>query len=448
MGATVAVAQPIDPYGDAPTDKPSATPVKPSVPVPVPVPVRPTRPAPIDPYAPAPAPTPAPTPAPVAVDPDVEIDEAVAVGLLVRARALDGEGAVAEAKQLVVEAMARRTSGPTYDEGTLLLAALNRKLGIVDAPTSALDPIAPPPDVVPALDEVDEPPPPRRHDGSGARALTGYGILAGAALGAAVSGVDDAGPTLGLALAGAAAGGLVGRWAARRGDLDPADAHVIGSGIVWGGLAGGFLADVVSGLHDSDAGDIAVGAGLGAAGGALLAAGWRRPELTVGDAALIDSTALWGTAAGLGFGLAIAPAEGEAYSLNATLGALGGYLVGHVAARNREVSAGRLAKVNAIAALGALAPFLFYAAIADDSVDDDEQAAGWLSLAGLGAGIYFGFRWTHEPALDGGVDDAPAAMVRRSSAGGWSVGGPVLAPIHTPAAGTTGAAVTLLGGAW
>ncbi len=399
---------------------------------------------PLDPYA--------PPPDPAAVDPaaaaDVELDESVAVALLDRARVLKSEGAYADAKQLVIEAMQRRPSGPTHDAATRLLEALNRQLGIGERPVPVPDPIAPPADVrPPVLDELDPPPPPPARSTSGATALAIYGATAGAALALGLYGVDDAGPAIGLAAAGAVTGGLLGRYAAHRKGYDRAAAHAIGSGVVWGAIAGGLFADVVSGLEATTASDVAVGVGLGAVGGGLVASLLRTPELTVGDAALIDSVAGWGTTAAIALAFAIAPAETEAYTLNGTLGAAGGYVIGHVAARGREVSAGRLAKVNGIAAVGAAAPWLLYALVADDGVDDDEQAFGWLSMAGLGAGIYFGFRWTTEPASPSTVDDAPAAVVRRSSTGAWTMGGPALAPIRTEA-GDRGLAVTVLGGAW
>lgn len=370
IGAAAAAAQPIDPYGPGPTPTGPA----PAVPVPVPSPV-------------------APPAAPVA--PDVEIDEAVAQGLLARARELRAEQAYADAKALVLEAIARRPDGPTHAAARLLLDELNALLGVVTAPPPRPpDPIAPPVDVrPPVLDELDEPPP--------------------------LAPIHD-----------------------------PASkARLITSGAVWGGIAGGMFADVVSGLEDTTGADVAVGVGLGAVGGGVAAAILRDRALTRGDAALIDSVSLWGTEAALAFAFALAPPETEAYTLNGTLGAIGGYLIGHVAARSREISAGRLVKVDAIATAGALAPWLLYAMVKDDNVDDDEQAFGWLSMAGLGAGIYFGFRWTSDPPARGAIDDAPPAVVRRSSTGSWSVGGPALAPIGRPGE-KAGVAVTVLGGRW
>lgn len=374
LGAAAAAAQPIDPYADPPQPAPQ--------PVPQPQPV------PLPPIAPSRLPV-------VALPGDVDLDEAVAGGLLARARVLAAEGAFADARQLVLEAIARRPDGPVHAEATALLAELNGKLGIVDAPPPPPPPPVEPPTEVrprPVLDLYDEPPP------------------------------ADAPPA-----------------AAR--------SRFIASGVVWGAVAGGLFADVVSGLDDTETSDVAVGAALGALGGGIAGAALRRGDLTAGDAALIDSVALWGTEAATALAFAIAPPETEAYTLNATLGAVGGYLIGHIAARGQEVSASRLWKVDAIATAGAAAPWLLYALVNDSTVDDDEQAFGWLSMAGLGAGIYFGFRWTSD-GPDRHTDDAPAALVRRSSRGGWSMGGPALAPVRPSAAGERGVAVTVLGGAW
>ncbi len=340
---------------------------------------------PVDPYG---EPVPTPT-APGAADPEIEL--AVAQALVARARVLTGEGAHADAKQLVVEALVRRPGDP---EATALLAELNRKLGIVDPPVAAPADLRPPESPRPIADEpLPEPPP----TGEGRR--------------------PDA----------------VVRYAA---------------GVGGGAVAGGLFADVVSGLDDTSSGDILGGVLIGAVvGGGAAYLLERDTHLTVGDHALIGSLATWGLVGGLTFGLAIDPPEGEAYSLNGVVGIVGGYVVGHVAARQSDVSTRRMLRVNAAALIGAAAPWLLYAAASDPDSNDDEQAFGFLSTVGLLGGAYLGFRWTRGMAPGSEVDRArghgPTALLMRDEAG-WRVGGIG----GSRAMGGGGLVLTVAGGAW
>ncbi len=336
--------------------------------------------APRDPYDDAPA-------APAAGDP--EVDDAVAEALLGRARVLTGEGAHADAKQLVVEAVVRSPQGPSAAAARALLAELNARLGISDAP-----PPSPPPDFAP----VEVAPPPVERDvpwtPAPAPRTTGFVKYAG--------------------------------------------------GIVAGAIAGGLFADVVTGLGGTTPGDVFGGMVLGGLGGGLAAHVLGAPELTAGDHALIDSMAAWGLVGGLTLGLAIDPPEGEAYSLNGVLGIGGGYLVGHVAARRTDITPRRMVRVNGLALVGAAAPWILYGLSSDDSTSADEQTFGFLSAAGLVAGVYLGFRWTRGMTGDPGTADAaPAALFQRGRTG-WTTGGVGL----TRAQGGTGAAVTMLSGTW
>ena len=358
----VAWAQPVDPYGDPPQAG-----------------------------GPAPAPTPAPIPpAPSGSDPDVDL--AVSQALVARARVLDGEGAYADAKQLVLEALART---PDDADARALLAVLNKKLGIADPAVAPLDPIAPPydPPTDPIIDPEEPPPPP----GSFRRP---------------------------------------GRFVRYAG------------GVVGGAVAGGLFADVSSGLDGTTSDDVTGGVLLGAAAGTLAAYLLEKNvELTTGDHALIDSMATWGLVGGLTFAMALDPPEGEAYSLNGVIGIAGGYLIGHAAARKRDLSTARMARVNTAALIGAAAPWLLYAASSDDSSNDDEQAFGFLSTVGLLGGVYLGFRWTRnmKPGSEYAAerDPGPAALFRRGRHG-WTAGGLGM----TRAQGGNGAALTVLGGSW
>lgn len=347
---------------------------------------------PVDPYAdPAPGPTTPPPPPVVTAPPgaDPEVEAAVAQALVARARVLAGEGAYADAKQLVVEALVR---APGDADAKALLVELNARLGIVDAAPLPPPPAVPPSVVPPGEDLLDTPerPVPAHRRPSG---FVRY------------------------------AGGVVG-----------------------GAVAGGLFADVITGLDDTSEDEVITGVLLGAAAGGLLASALGTAELTRGDHALVDSMAAWGLVGGLTFGLALDPPEGEAYSLNGVFGIAGGYVIGHIAARRTDMSTARLARVNTAALVGAVAPWLLYAATSDDTTSSDEQAFGFLSTAGLLGGVYLGFRWTRGMKPGSEVEEAergPMALFRHGRSG-WRAGG---LGLTRPQVGQ-GAAVTILGGTW
>jgi hypothetical protein len=152
-------------------------------------------------------------------------------------------------------------------------------------------------------------------------------------------------------------------------------------------------------------------------------------------------------------GALMQPPEGEAYSVNAILGTTAGAITGLVMAKQRDISARRMGRIDLWATVGALTPWVLFAAA--DGNADDAQVAGFFSMAGLAGGVWLGFRltrtWDERVATDTIGSDAPAGIVRRSSAGAWSLGGPSLRPLHNPALGVPlgrGAAVDVVGVRW
>jgi len=142
----------------------------------------------------------------------------------------------------------------------------------------------------------------------------------------------------------------------------------------------------------------------------------------------------------------MAPPESEAFTMNATIGAMSGYLLGHVIARRVDVAPGRVAKVTALGVAGAALPWVFWKASEDPTTDDDEQAFGALSLAGLAGGVYLGVRLTRDASPDP-LRDAPVALLRRDARGTWAMGGPAFTPVASPRGGR-GLAVTVVGASW
>jgi hypothetical protein len=209
---------------------------------------------------------------------------------------------------------------------------------------------------------------------------------------------------------------------------------------LWGSVVGGLFADAVTGEGDGPPSGkgIMLGAGIGTTVG-LFAGGMmaKNKKLTRGDVALVDTLAGIGAVGGLTMGMLMQPAQPEAYAVNSILGTSAGVVAGVIAGPNTNTTPRRMLRVAGLSALGGALPFLLYAGIRDNNTDGDEQVVGFLSSAGLVAGAYLGFRLTKN--MDVGLDlqeqrkadddDAPLALVRRSSVGAWSLGGPALAPL-------------------
>lgn len=367
---------------------------------------------PVDPYAEPTAPV-GPGDGAATGEQDAEVNEVVAAALVARARTLMAAEQWADAQQLLSEAVQRSPDGAAAAEARPLIDEVNLELGI----TTAVDPV--PDDQVGIGDPIDPfadqqldpeipPPPPEELGGGGRRFMwhaAGLGAIVGGFFGDAVSADVDPMEI----------------------DGDPRDTEdggAIVGGVLLGGLAG-----------------LAVGAGF------------RNSKwMTRDDVVVVDSFAMFGMVGSLSLAALMQPVEGEAYSVNAILGTTAGAITGLVMAKRRDISSRRMARVDLWAAVGALTPWVLFAAADGDS--DDAQVAGFFSMAGLGGGIWLGFRLTRTWDQRVGTDtlsDAPAGIVRRSSAGSWSVGGPSLRPLHNPALGVPlgrGAAVDVVGISW
>jgi hypothetical protein len=295
---------------------------------------------------------------------------------------------------------------------------------------------------------------------SGRIAATVHGGLYGGLLGATIGSLFSSDTPAAGAVPGGIAVGLVGgvavpRLVDRLG-LTEAQVRTVGAATVWGGAIGGLFGDIGS-LEHTTARQVlvasSVGATLAGLGGYALA---RTSQLTRGDVALIDTLAGVGGAGGLALGMVMQPAHHEAYSLNAVLGIAGGVAVGYIAAPMTNTTPRRMLRVAGLAAAGGAAPFVLYAAIRSSGSTADERVTGSLSLAGLAVGAWLGFRFTRD--MDDGLDtpdgkprhddDAPVALVGRSSSGHWGPGGLGLAPLSPALAPQRGVALQLVGGAF
>ncbi len=435
---------------------------------------------PIDPYKqPAPAPKPAPAPAPTPLDSapqdpyavppgqDPVLVEQIAEQLVGRAQELLDAKIYLDAKQLAVEALVKSPKGLAAERAKAVIRAVNLALGIHDAPQ--LD-VGPQPDMTPIDDPTKRTEPefvplppqaetPMVHDGHDAALVHGaiFGSLLGATIGAAIDSNHPAAGAVPLGIGVGLVGLLVAPPLARRFHADEAQIRTVGSGTVWGGVVGGMFGATVSGANGGTVTttDVLVGASVGAAlgglGGAACAADHK---FTRGDVALVDTLAGIGTIGGLTLGMLMQPAQDEGYALNAVLGATAGVIAGIVAAPQTNTTPRRMLRVAGLAAAGGAVPLLILAT--DPSSTGVQRAAGALSTIGLVGGAWLGFYLTRHLDEDLDVqdnavkkpadDDAPPAVVGRSSSGNWSLGGLAMSPLSPQlATNQHGMALTVLG---
>jgi hypothetical protein len=281
-----------------------------------------------------------------------------------------------------------------------------------------------------------------------------YVGLIGATIGSFVSDDSPAAGAVPTGLIGGLAGGLVMPRLADRAHWTEPQVRLVGSATTWGGVVGGLFGDIAK-TEGTTGREVLVSATAGATlvglGGVAMA---RTSQLTRGDVAMVDTFAAMGAVGGLTLGMVMQPAESEAYSLNAALGIAAGVAVGLVAAPQVSATPRRMARVAAASAVGAAAPFLLYAGMYDARSDSDERITGVLSSAGLVFGAYLGFRWTRgmDDGLDtlsgkrkDAIDDAPAALVGRSSDGRWAMGSVGVQPLSRALAPQPGMALQLVG---
>ncbi|HEX7838226.1 MAG TPA: hypothetical protein VF469_12215 [Kofleriaceae bacterium] len=483
----MAHAQPVDPYKQpTPAPGPAPAPVSktpaPAAPAPAPAPATPgpaapapAADAPQDPYAPAqsaPAQPAPPLVSPAPVDP--VLAERIAESLVVRAQELLEARSFLDAKQLAVEALVNSPRGAAAEHARAIIHTVNQELGIPeDSPRPEPPPARPPEDVdtSPIQDPtLAAPPVAAPAEGGLGSGSSGPGVkiaasvhgglyagLLGTTIGSFFSSDTPAAGGVPVGLVAGVAGGLAAHRFVDKLGWTEAQVRTVGSATMWGGVIGGLFGDIGK-LNGTTAREVLVAATVGSTvaglGGYALA---RDNKLTRGDIALIDTLAGIGGVGGLTIGMLMQPAEGEAYSLNSVLGIAGGVLAGYIAAPQTNTTPRRMLRVAALAAAGGAAPFLLYAAIRTPTSTVDDRVTGLLSSAGLVAGTYLGFRWTsgmdegldtldRKPARD--ADDAPIALIGRSSSGRWGLGGLGIQPLSPVLAPQRGMALQLVGGAF
>lgn len=396
--------------------------------------------------------------------PDQPMSERVASALVNRAQELLEARSFLDAKQLAVEALVGSPRGPSAEHARTIIHAVNQQLGIQEdtprpepRPQEDVD-TAPIRDPTLPTESILPPPEGRLPTGRTAGLVHGalYGGLLGATVGAFFSSDSPAKGAVPVGLAVGAAGAFAVPKLVDRLALSEAQVRMIGSATIWGGMVGGLFGDVAK-TQGTSAREVLVPASITATLAGLGAYSITRTQkLTRGDIALIDTLAGIGAVGGFAVGMVMQPAETEAYSLNSALGIVGGVALGAIFAPMTNTTPRRMVRVAGFAAIGGAAPFLLYAGIHSASSTADERVTGLLSTVGLVGGAWLGFRLTR--GMDDGLDtldgkrgkpdkqdDAPLALVGRSSDGRWGMGGLGLSPLSPALAPQRGMALQLVG---
>jgi hypothetical protein len=388
------------------------------------------------------------------------LNEQIAQQLVDRAQELLDAKLWLDAKQLAVEALVKSPKGPSADRARYVIKIVNAHLDIKEdpapTPPSEVQPTPPAqtaPDIPQPGDRIDpfeppkdkeEPPPPLPPSAGDPRTpamIHGalYGGTVGTMIGVAANSDNPAAAGIPLGVVGGVAVGYAARKLVIRAHWDEAQARTAGSYTNWGGVAGGLFGGAVTGAgNDSPtATGVLVGASIGSTVGLGIGVAFARGhKFTRGDVALSDTLAGIGAVGGLTLGMVMQPAQPEAYAVNSMVGIASGLVVGLVAGPQTNTTPRRMLRVAGLSAAGGAVPFLLYAGIYDRHSSSDERVTGLLSSAGLVIGAYIGFRITSK--MDEGVDlpaappdDAPVALVGRSSSGNWSYGGIGVQPLST-----------------
>lgn len=226
------------------------------------------------------------------------------------------------------------------------------------------------------------------------------GLVVGTALGGSIGGDTGAG-----------AGLLIGATASTVGSyLAVPDALPLGdsSYIITAGLTGAVLGGTTAGMAGSDDDAVAIGGSIGLIGGAVVgAASARRLDLSPGDAAMLNSGALWGGVAGALFGVVFDGSDRLDHAMVAT-GVGTGVLTGALLGRTFEPSRREVVLVDLAGVGGAAAAAALQSVVSEGDATSAESRAHF-GLAGLGVGLVGG------ALLLQLLDAPPAAPPRRAA---------------------------------
>jgi hypothetical protein len=227
----------------------------------------------------------------------------------------------------------------------------------------------------------------------GRRQLLVYGTLAGGVAGGSLVGVQNNGVYDVIGVGGGLAAGAFAAYFGTDQDIPLGTSSLTITSSIFGGIAGAATAQLFTTDGNVSApafgGGLVLGAGLGYYAG-------QHFHATPGDAALVNSGALWGSVAGLMFSISF-DSQGTDRSVDAgivlsglAVGTLGGSLLAH----NYRVSRGRAALIDASGALGIVlglgANSVISRASTNSSTTGSDERTSNFALGGLAVGLIVG----------------------------------------------------------
>ena len=224
----------------------------------------------------------------------------------------------------------------------------------------------------------------------GRKQLLGYGTVAAGVAGGLLAGGQSTPFYGGLGVVGGLAGGFVGIYYGTPNDLALGPSSLTVTGSLEGGVLGGALVATVTNRYDSSTLAPGIGAGLVLGAGAAYYVG-SKTHLSAGDAAIINSGALWGTVSSslLSLSFNASPQISGGIVLSGLgVGTIGGVLL----QRYFTISRGHAALIDAsgvVGVVGGLATLSVFARANGLGVQNDERTSNF-ALGGLAAGLIIG----------------------------------------------------------
>jgi hypothetical protein len=247
---------------------------------------------------------------------------------------------------------------------------------------------------------------------TGRRQLLAYGTVAGGVAGGTLIGVQSNPYYIVLGVGGGFAAGALAVYFGTDRDLPLGTSSLTITSSFFGSIAGATSASIFTDngniISPAIGGGLVLGAGLGYYAG-------ERLHVRPGDAAIVNSGALWGTVAGGLFAVSFDSA-GEHRSIDSgiVLSGLGlGTVAGALLAHNYTVSRGRAALIDASGVLGIVLGLAANSVASRGEATTDERTSNF-AVGGLAIGLILGgvlTRHMDEPKL------SVAPVMNRTSAG-------------------------------
>jgi hypothetical protein len=289
---------------------------------------------------------------------------------------------------------------------------------------------------------------------------TTYGLWVGIAVDVLLE-VEDARAAVLPPLLGVGAGLTASLLATQEGEITRGQAWTIITGLDYGTFSGLLLAGAVD-ITDDPKNVVGSALVTGLIGGSVATVVATNFRPTTGDAEVLRSGGLWGTATAGLIAAAIQPADEQATFGLLLAGMDGGLLTGAIVAHENDISRDRMLIGDAGALAGAVAGFGLGILVLGTE-DGEGRGIAITSLIGLHGGLGLSFWLTRNmPDEKQRTDEAeearatpehepPAALWVRNENGAWHSGRLALQPTFDTTRASVrpvGASLTLLGGLW